>query len=507
MESRTANSKRNILFGVISGLLVPLFGFIVRTAIAKYLGEMYLGLTGFMTSVLQVLNLAELGFSSAVIVNLYKPLSDNDYITVRAILAFFRKAYCIIGIVISVVGIGIMPILPLMLGSTSGIRENIYIVYIIYVLNTVISYYLFGYKEALLVALQRFDITKKAFSLVLIIRSILQVLSVVIFKSFYYFALVLCLATIAYNLVLHYITKKSCPQYFPEGELDDSLKNKIKGNIMGLSINKVLDVARNSLDSIFLTFYLGLTIGGIYSNYYFVYTTLINLMWILVSAIQASVGNSIATESIEKNHADFIKFEFIFNAIITAVTVYLLVLYQPFMRIWMGDEMLLSNYNMTLFSVYFYSMAMNGIRNAYYNALGLWWKARRIVLVEAGSNLVLNIVLGKLFGVTGILLATLFTMVFINYIGISNLVYREYFKKGIGKFYLNRVRYTIIMVLVSICSYCVCEYFGLEGVLGLIGRIVICTVFLVTVFPILLLIVEKDLFKESIHFIKGVFKV
>ena len=77
-RSRTQNSINNIIFGAINRMISIIFPFIVRTIFIKTLGEEYLGLNSLFSSVLQVLNLADLGFSSAIVASMYKPFADND---------------------------------------------------------------------------------------------------------------------------------------------------------------------------------------------------------------------------------------------------------------------------------------------------------------------------------------------------------------------------------------------------------------------------------------------
>lgn len=63
---RTRNAVRNVIFGgLLKGyqILVP---FIMRTLLIRYLGMEYLGLNSLFTSILQILNLAELGVGSAL---------------------------------------------------------------------------------------------------------------------------------------------------------------------------------------------------------------------------------------------------------------------------------------------------------------------------------------------------------------------------------------------------------------------------------------------------------
>ena len=96
-SSRTKNSLRNIGFGMINRVVSILFPFIVRTIFIKTLGEEYLGLNSLYSSVLQVLNLADLGFASAIVASMYKPIADNDVKKVSALMALYKKLYKVIG--------------------------------------------------------------------------------------------------------------------------------------------------------------------------------------------------------------------------------------------------------------------------------------------------------------------------------------------------------------------------------------------------------------------------
>lgn len=506
MESRTRNSKRNIIVGVLSNCVIPLFGMIINSITVRYFGVEYIGLIGVFTSVLQVLNLAELGFSSAVIVNLYKPLKDNDIKAVRGILAYYKRVYKIIGITILVAGIIACPLLSKMVGDTSGISENIFILYFFYLVNTAISFLLFGYKEGLFNAVQRLDITKLVHIVIYISKSCLQLIAIVVFRSFYIYAAVIVLGTVFYNLALNILSKNKLAQYYPEGEVDEATRKNVREQVIGVSVSKVLGVSRNSFNTLVITSFLGLHISGQYSNYYVIYNTVLGFFLIITKAIQASVGNSIVSETVEKNYADFTKMEFLQNIIITACTAYLVSLYQPFMKFWMGEDLLFSDSIMVLFVIYFYILAMGEVRNAYFSALGYWWKAKWIFAVEALMNVILIAGLGKLFGVSGVIIATSTTVLIVNYIGVTNLLFREYFGLGRKEFYTNRLIYTIITVIICTISFYFCGLIPLEGIAGIIVRLVVCTLVLAITVPTIMFIIKRKYMKESVAFIKQIIK-
>ena len=59
------------------------------------------------------------------------------------------------------------------------------------------------------------------------------------------------------------------------------------------------------------------------------------------SAMQASVGNSVAKESLSKNLYDVYQWQFLFSIIATWCATCMMCLYQPFMKMWMGKDLLL----------------------------------------------------------------------------------------------------------------------------------------------------------------------
>lgn len=146
---RTKNATRNIIWGIIEKVVTILMPFICRTVFIKVLGSEYLGLNSLFSSILQVLSISELGIGTAIVFSMYKPIAEDDENALCALLNVYKKVYQIIGTVILLVGLAILPILPKLINGTYPSEVNIYVLYLIYLFNTVIGYYLFAYKQAL----------------------------------------------------------------------------------------------------------------------------------------------------------------------------------------------------------------------------------------------------------------------------------------------------------------------------------------------------------------------
>lgn len=219
-------------------------------------------------------------------------------------------------------------------------------------------------------------------------------------------------------------------------------------------------------------------------------------------AMQASVGNSIAKESVEKNRNDLKILNFLFMYIVGFCTICLACLYQPFMRIWMNnnESMMLSEYNMLLFCIYFYAINTNNIRNLYVNGCGLYYECRIWFVVEALGNLILNFTLGYFFGVTGILLATIVTIILFNFILRTNVLFKNYFNETAFDFYKEHLFYLSVTIIAGLITYLTVNFISVPGIGGFILKM-ICTCVLSNLIY-LIAYYRTDIFKDSASFIK-----
>ena len=154
------------------------------------------------------------------------------------------------------------------------------------------------------------------------------------------------------------------------------------------------------------------------------FSAVYGVLSVIGNSLAGSVGNSISCESAEKNYHDLRKFQFLFSGLNIICTTCMVAMYQPFMQIWVGRRLMLSDRDMLLFCLYFYLINMNNIRNQYIDGTGMWNALKWSYILEAFGNLFLNIILGKLFGVTGILCATIFTIAILLH--VKNKQHKDY---------------------------------------------------------------------------------
>lgn len=442
-----------MVFGLLNRFISLAMPFINRTVFIYILGAEYLGLNSLFASILQMLSLAELGVGGVIVYHMYEPIARNDRAAICALLNLYRRIYRIIGTAILVVGLCLIPFLPQLIHGDVPADVNLYVIYGLYLINTVISYWFFIYKASIPNAFQRADLVSNIATLVQIVQAVAQIAVVYFMQSYYAYLIVMPLATLLNNFLIAYVVGRYYPQFHCAGKVAPEIVRDIKIKVAGMMIHRVCGTTRNSLDSICLASFVGLVITGIYNNYYYVIASVTSFFAIFSTAVVAGVGNSIVLYDTEKNYQDMRRINFLYMLLAGWSSVFLLLLYQPFMLIWVGEDMMLPFGMAVLFMLYFYVLKMGDIRALFVDAAGLWWEQRWRAIAETLANLVLNIALGLYFGVWGIVIATLISLFCINFCWGSRIVFDCYFKNGkAGEYYRDHAIYFVVMsVVVSIC--------------------------------------------------------
>ena len=457
--NRIKNSKRNMVFGVIYRLVLTILPFINRTVLIYVLGVEYLGLNSLFASVLNILNLAELGFGSAVVYSMYKPIANNDTNMVCALLNFYKKVYRTIGIIVLIAGgISTIFIEKLVAGDVPA-DINLKIIFLIQLLNVVVSYFFMAYKSSILSAFQREDLVSKVATAVMLCQYLFQFALVFVFKNYYIYLCVLPICTILCNIIKAGIVKKHYPQYVAKGVLDTETVNVVKTKVKALFLHKVGGVVANSLDNIVISSFLGLVAVAVYNNYWYVFSSVCYFIAIFHSSVQAGLGNSIATESADSNYDRFIKLNFVNAWIVGWCSCCMLCLYQPFMELWVGKDLMYPFYIVIAFVVYFYINMARRTVVTFKEAAGLWEEDRFKPIISALVNIVLNLVLIRFIGILGVILSTVVSFVFVEIPWETYVLFKKYFKTSVREYLFEQIRYGISFAVICSVLYYICDLF------------------------------------------------
>lgn len=473
---RIANSKRNMVFGILNRLCLTILPFINRTILIYVLGVEYLGLSSLFTSVLNILNLAELGFGSAVVYSMYKPIAENNTKEINSLLYFYRKVYQIIGVGILLVGMLAVLFIDRLVAGDVPVDINIRIIFIIQLLNVAFSYFFLAYKSALLSAFQREDIVSKISTLVMCAQYGIQFIIVFISKNYYFYLIILPICTVAGNLIKANQVNKLFPQYKPSGTIESATKKNIVVKVKALLLHKIGGVVANSLDNIIISAYMGLVPIAIYNNYWYIYSSVCYFIAIFHNSVLAGLGNSIAMEDTATNYTKFKKLNFVNTWIVGWCSCCMMCLYQPFMEIWVGKDFMYGLDMVVLLVIYFYINMARRTVVTFKDAAGLWIEDRFKPITSAVVNVVLNVVLINAIGIKGVVISTIVSFIAVEIPWETVVLFNKYFKKSVKKYYLTQGFYMLVMCIVIAITYALVSLIPFSGFFGLVVKGVLCLI-------------------------------
>ncbi len=481
--NRKKNAMRGTFYGIILKVIQILFPFVIRTIFIRTLGAEYLGLNSLFTAILQVLNLAELGISSALVFSMYRPIAYDDKEKLCQLLNLYRRYYRLIGCAVLGIGLLLIPFIPVLIKGYVPPELNIYILYAMHLTASVLSYWLLSYRSSLFAAHQRNDIISIISIVVYVCLYTLQAYVIIATRNYYLYLALAITAQILINLVTAFFSRKFFPDIKARGKLPETERKTINKRIRSLFTAKIGTVVNNSVDSIVISAMLGLRQLAVYQNYYYIISSIVAIFSIFFNALVAGVGNSLILKSKDQNRELLYNINHMVFLALSVCCACFVCMCQPFIQIWVGQENQLSLSFVFLFALYLFAELAPRILIVFKDAGGIWEHDKFRPLVAAGINLVLNMILTPIIGLYGIILSTVFALAFIAYPWLIVNINTRLFNIGIRRYMTRIGLYILVIVLGTAASYLICGCIHISSVpVTLAVRLVISVVVSTCVF-------------------------
>lgn len=490
---RINNSIKNSITSLFGYGISILIGIVSQKIFLKILGPEYLGLNGLFTNILTTLGIFELGIGNAIVYNLYKPIAENKKEEVKSLMFFYKKAYNIITLVVFIIGLTLIPFLKLFVGDLT-ININIYIIYILFLLET-ISSYLISYKRSLIYANQQNYIINIIHIIYLLIINISKLLLLYFTKNYYIYIIIMIFGQIVENIIISLYATKLYP-YLKEKNimpLNKKIEKDIFYKVKALILHKIAAVIVNGTDNIIISSFLGVVTVGLYSSYNLIISPVTSLFGQVISSTTASVGNLIVTESKEKCYQVFKKMRFLNFWLACFSGICLLVIIQSFVKVWIGESYLLSILVVSTLVFNYFQKMMRNTYMAFKDSAGIWREDKYVPLVESLLNIVFSIVLLKIFGLAGVFMGTIISGLALWCYSYPKFVYKKLFNRSYLDYAKETLGYIILFILLATLTYLVSTLFVVSNPYL---QVVINTIISVTIPNIILFI----LFRKTENF-------
>lgn len=498
--NRTTNAKRAIFSGLFYKLLSMIAPFFLRTLIIYTLGNLYLGLSSLFTSILNALNLAELGIGSALVFAMYKPVADDDKDRVNALLNVYRLAYYVIGSIVLILGLILVPFLPNLIHGEYPAEINIAIVYLIHLASAVSGYFFFGYRGSILHVYQRVDAINKVSIVMDVLLYTIQAIALLSFHNYYLYAGAGVFRSIFFNLIIWLITRKTFSDIRPVGRITRAEKQLILLKTGALVGHKVGTVVVNSVDNILIAAFIGLNIVAVYNNYFYIFTALSGMFLMLTNGLTSIVGNYIIKKDQSEINKLFNTMHFFVALGVCFCCTCLLNMYQPFITVWVGDESLLPFSSVILFTIYFFIVKIKTVGLLFKDAAGLWEKDVLKPYIQIMIDLVIDLILLRTIGINGAIISSIACILF-GFIYETIVVFKYCLKSSPRGYYLKTGLYFVATAVSCIVSMTLCELVPEHGIATVLLNFAISIVISFLVFAICTCWTKE--FTPGVRFIKG----
>lgn len=451
---RTSNSIKNVIVAFISNGITIVASFIAQMFFAKYLGKEYLGLNGLFTNIVSMLSIVELGIGTSLVYHLYKPLAEKKHEEIKSLMNFYKKSYTLISIIIFALGIILMPFLKLLVETTLPI--NIYIIFMLFVVEASCSY-LLSYKRSILYANQENYIINIIKIVYVVSLNTAQIIFLYLTKNYIIYLIIKILFRIIENILITIYANKKHP-YIKEKniqKIDKNLKKDILQKVKGLFLHKIGGYIVLGTDNIIISKFINLVSVGIYSNYTLIINGIKSLFSQVFNSVTSSVGNLLIEKKYDKSLEIYKNIQFINFWLACFCSIAFFIISKPFISIWLGKDFLF-NYNVVfVLMIQLYLDIYGYTIGAFKNGGGIFYEDRWSSIIQSIVNIIFSITLVLKFGIIGVVIGTILSYMVLYLYSYPAIIYKKLFNKSyfhyIKEFLLHFIIFILIYIITTIC--------------------------------------------------------
>ncbi len=454
--SRVKSATRNIAFGYVGQIATAIMSFVLRTVLLMHFTKELVGVNSLYTSILSLLNMAELGIGTALNFSLYGPVARGETEKIKSYMRFYRKAYFCIAMVVAGIGIALTPFLNLFTKNPGSISErDLILYYLIFLFNTVSSYFV-AYKYSLVNAEQKNYIQTNINTITKVITVLLQIIVVVAFDNFYIYLFTDAFVQLVQKIVVSRYLDKMYPYLRDKDakKLSKEENDEVWKKTKALVFHKVGDVARLQTDALIISSFIEVGMVGVVDGYNLVINSVSNFVNIIFNSVISSFGNLIATESREKQYSIFKVYRFFASWIYGYSCVGFMVLLTPLVKLLWGENWILTGAAVYCILIDYYFKGDRIVLSNFKTAAGVFEPDKYLAIIQGAVNLVVSIALVQTsLGITGVYIGTIVSGLIAN-ITKPVIIYKSCFDMKAGGYFVDTLKYFLSMVAVLIT----CEF-------------------------------------------------
>lgn len=443
---RVGYAVKNIIFGIGGNVMTMVLRFVLRHVFIMRLGDTLTGVEGLYTDILTMLSLAELGVGTAVNYSLYGPVARGEKEKIKSYMLLYKKAYRVIAVVIAVVGIALIPFLPIITGHPEYLTSReLTVYYLIFLFNTVSTYFV-AYKYSLPNAEQKNYIQTNVITITKMITVAIQLIGLLWIPDFLLYLLIQAAVELIQKIFVSRYLNRKYPLLTEKDvtplskEENDSVTKKVKA----LMLHRLGDMARLQTDTVIISSFLGLEVVGFMGTYKMIITSVSNYVNVIFNSVISSFGNLIATEGKERQFQLFKVYRFFAIWVYGFSAVGFFMLISPLVELYVGKKRVLATSIILWYLIDYFFKGERIVLSNFKTAAGVFEQDKYLTLVQGLVNLVISLALVQKIGMAGVYIGTVISGLIAN-ITKPVIIYRVCFDKKANSYFADSVKYLLVI--------------------------------------------------------------
>lgn len=504
-KSRTRNTIINSLIGMSSYIVIMIVTMMTRVYFARYLGKELLGLNSLYASVLQLLQISELGIGNAIIISLYEPVKNHNKEKIKSLIGLYKKVYSKFVIILFLLGVLVLQfILPIIVNVKYITMREAKIYFLLFLLG-IISSYLLAYTKSIFYAEEKngFIFTVNAVQKVIV--SIFQILAIVLWENYYAFLVLIIVGNFVENIIstISVYKKHSYLKDSHYTELGRDEKNSIIALIKPIFVVKIADKIINQSDSIIINQFINIVTLGMYGNYHTIFNSILGLFSPIGASLTSSYGNMAVCADKEEKYNAYKKSYNMLHFVVVLFCAYFFAFIQDFISFTYGKDFLLSNRLSFFMTVYLYLELTKTIYYSYQNAMGLHRLDQKYIIMQIPFNIIVSIIFVFLLGIEGVILGTILSLMLFSLNFKGKLLYQYSFGKSRMSYYKKTLVDIVKFFSVVIFVFIIKDIIIPESIVGFVLKTLVMAI-IVCLFVLLISLLDKDFKYDLINLMKRV---
>lgn len=497
---RTEKALKNMITSFMAYIFLFGIGIVVRRLLLNSFDIELVAYDGLLHDVFSYITLADLGMDTLFTYRLYKAFADNDKERLSKIVSMYRMMFLLLGVLVLLVCGFLYFLLPTIFSGKVTYWNYFYIMFALYALQTVCSYF-FGYWRPVLAAAQMEYKAVRIETVMSFLAIIAKVFVLITTRDYilYLFLSIGC-QILSYILVTVNSRREFRDLKLSKVSFSDFKEEGMVAECKEIVAIKVGSTVTWSSSNLLITLLINTSMAAFYFNYAMIGSTLYDAVMKLINPMTASIADMVYKDDKKASYDLYELIDVAFFFLASIVLCGFVCCFQNAIALFFGEQYLLPIIFVMVYGVEYYVVTRSDLVRCFRSCFGDFNVERKYTIIGALAGIVTSILLAKPFGVAGVASGIIVSVIF-TWQGRLEIVFKNFFEKSVLKVWLKELKLFVLAFVEMFICYLLTRNLGYSFInLVLRGLLAVMV-------PLVLNIVimrKNESFLDLVDFVKNI---